>query len=99
MHVIWSAKIIHESCGFIMGVSGQSIIIIIIIIIINAKKGVSRFIFFYAKKIKNIFTKRKHYLYTNSSKFILLLNSHASQTLSTLYNASYLTSFIGLLNL
>lgn len=94
MHVIWSIKIIHESCGFIMGVSRPSIVVII-----NAKKGVSLFIFFCAKKIKNIFTTKEHYLYTNSSKFILLLNSHASQILSTLYNASYLTSFIGLLNL
>ena len=54
MHVIWSAKIIHESCGFIMGVSGQSIIIIIII---NAKKGVSRFIFFMPKKSKTFLQK------------------------------------------
>ena len=89
------SKIIHESCGFIMGVSRRSIVVII-----NAKKGVTVLaLFFCAKKIKNIFTTKENYLYTNSSKFILLLNSHASQILSTLYNASYLTSFIGLLNL
>ena len=52
MHVIWSAKIIHESCGFIMGVSRRSIVVII-----NAKKGVSRFIFLCQKNQKYFYNK------------------------------------------
>ena len=71
MHVIWSIKIIHESCGFIMGVSRPSIVVIIM-----PKRVFLSLFFFVPKKSKTFLQENIICTLTAANSFYYLIFTH-----------------------